>query len=283
MTATSRVGTPAAGFFLQGGAGRIFAMYHAAAHGAPVGQLLVVPAFVEEMNKSRRMLALLARAAARRGVGTLLVDLYGTGESEGDFADARWEIWKEDIAAGLTWLRSRAGGWLGLLGERLGALLALDAVPQDAPSPMPVFFWQPILNGATALTQFLRMRMVSSLARAESGESTDDLRRELANQRSVEVGGYELHPQLARQIDRLRLEERVGARAAPIHWFELASEPGRAVSPASRRAIDTLRGRGIEVRETVAIGPPFWSAVEIAEAPALIDATCAAFDLVAPV
>jgi exosortase A-associated hydrolase 2 len=276
------VGAPAAGFFLQGGAGRTFAMYHAAAAGAPRGQLLVVPPFVEEMNKSRRMLALLARAAARRGVGTLLLDLYGTGESEGDFADARWEIWKDDIVAGLAWLRERGGGWLGLLGERLGALLALDAAREHGQSSMPIFLWQPTLNGTTALTQFLRMRMMSSLARAGSGESTDDLRRELANRRSVEVGGYELHPQLARQIDGLRLEELAGERAAPIHWFELVSEPGRAISLASRRAIDTLRGRGVEVREAVALGPPFWSAVEIAEATALIDATCAAFDVVVP-
>lgn len=279
---SSRVGAPAAGFFLQGGAGRIFAMYHAAAAGVPLGQLLVVPPFAEEMNKSRRMLALLARAAARRGVGTLQLDLYGTGESEGDFSDARWEIWKDDVFAALAWLRERAGGWIGLLGERLGALLALDAAREHAPAAAPIFLWQPTLNGATALTQFLRMRMVSSLTRSGSGESTDDLRREFANQKSVEVGGYELHPRLARQIDGLRLEERISVRTAPIHWFELMSEPGRAISPASRRAIDALRGRGVEVHETVALGPPFWSAVEIAEAPALIDATCAAFDAVVP-
>ncbi len=275
------MGAPAAGVFMQGGAGRVFAVYHAPRAGAaPIGQLLVVPPFVEEMNKSRRMLALLARAAAGRGVGTMLLDLHGTGESDGDFADARWEIWKQDTVAALNWLRERTGGWVGMLGVRLGALLALDVARDRTPGVTPIFLWQPVLNGATVVTQFLRMRMVSSLTRGGSGatERTDDLRAVLASGRSVEVGGYELHPQLARDIDALRLENLASVHAAPIQWFELGSAPGRGVAPGSRRAIETLRQHGIEVRETIAEGPPFWSAVEIAEAPALIDATCAFFE-----
>jgi exosortase A-associated hydrolase 2 len=260
-------------------------MYHAPLRAStPAGQLLIVPPFAEEMNKSRRMLALLARACAYRGVGTLLVDLYGTGESEGDFGEARWEIWKQDVAAALAWLHERAGGGVRMLGVRLGALLALDVVRESEPAT-PVLMWQPTLSGAAAITQFLRMRMVSSLTRTGSSEmeSTDALRRRLDSGQPVEVAGYEVHPQLARKIDDLRLEDLASARAAPIRWFELASEPGRGVAPASRRALERLQERGIEVREAVIVGPPFFSSVEIAEAPALIEATCASLDNVEPV
>ncbi len=50
------------------------------------------------MNKSRRMAALQARAFAAMGFGVLQIDLFGCGDSSGDFSDARWDIWKQDLA-----------------------------------------------------------------------------------------------------------------------------------------------------------------------------------------
>jgi hypothetical protein len=47
-----------------------------------------VPPFAEEMNKSRRMIAEVGRRLEGSGVGMLLVDLFGTGDSEGEFAQA---------------------------------------------------------------------------------------------------------------------------------------------------------------------------------------------------
>ena len=51
------------------------------------------------MNKSRRMAALQARAFAEMGFGVLQIDLFGCGDSSGDFSDARWDIWKQDLIA----------------------------------------------------------------------------------------------------------------------------------------------------------------------------------------
>src|SRR3546814_1526626 len=63
-----------------------------------------------EMNRSRRMAALQARALAALGIDVLLLDLFGTGDSAGDFRDARWEIWREDAMAAVAWLGARCGG-----------------------------------------------------------------------------------------------------------------------------------------------------------------------------
>jgi hypothetical protein len=56
--------------FLDGSAGRLFAPYQAAA-AHPRGSVIYVPPFAEEMNRSRRMAALQARAFAAMGFGVL--------------------------------------------------------------------------------------------------------------------------------------------------------------------------------------------------------------------
>ncbi|WP_229425321.1 hypothetical protein [Massilia sp. Se16.2.3] len=78
---------PADAFFLDTQGGRRFCLYH-----APIGEcrgaLVYVHPFAEEMNRSRRMAALQARALAARGIGVLQLDLHGCGDSVGDFGDA---------------------------------------------------------------------------------------------------------------------------------------------------------------------------------------------------
>ena len=83
-------------FFLVGGQGTLFAIYYPPAAGVPRRDgVLYVPPFAEEMNKSRRLVALQARRLAAAGFGVLVPDLYGTGDSAGDFAEARWSIWRK--------------------------------------------------------------------------------------------------------------------------------------------------------------------------------------------
>src|SRR3546814_14690353 len=97
--------------FIDGPAWRLFAIHHAAAPHCRQGLGLVyLPPFAEEMNRSRRMAALQARALAALGIDVLLLDLFGTGDSAGDFRDARWEIWREDAMAAVAWLGARCGG-----------------------------------------------------------------------------------------------------------------------------------------------------------------------------
>ena len=96
MTAAARAGEPA-GRFLETAHGRIFCMHFPARGAAPLGAVVVAPPFAEEMNKCRRMWTLLAAQLETAGIGTLIPDLHGTGESDGDFAAARWNalIWTE--------------------------------------------------------------------------------------------------------------------------------------------------------------------------------------------
>src|SRR5215469_17330088 len=100
--------TAPASFFLPGPAGDLFAIYHSPAPSTrDRGDVVYVHPFAEEMNHSRHLISTLARQLSRYGLGVLMVDLYGCGDSAGDFAEARWETWKEDVAAAVRWLHGR--------------------------------------------------------------------------------------------------------------------------------------------------------------------------------
>ena len=142
-------------FFLPAQRGERFCIFHPAA-GMPRGGVIYIPPFAEEMNKARRMAALQSRAFAAAGYAVLQMDLFGCGDSSGDFSEATWELWKQDIALGVQWISERAGGTVTLWGLRLGALLALDAARICNPLPAAFVLWQPVLTGEALLTQFLR-------------------------------------------------------------------------------------------------------------------------------
>lgn len=262
--------------FLPGTAGALFALYRAPVNARAERVVVFVPPFGEEMNKSRRMFTLCAEGLAAGGMASLVVDLYGTGDSEGDFSEARWETWRADVVSALRWVQARGHSRTVLLGLRMGALLALEAI-QLAPDVERVIVWQPVLAGEAMITQFLRMDVAGQmLAQAEERSSTESLRRRLRSGDAVEVGGYTLAPALVSAIDGLRLESLATAAVRHIDWIEVVANPATARSPAGDRVRQAWDARGILVRHTRVAGPPFWSSVEISEAPELVYATVSA-------
>ena len=86
-------------FFLKAGEGQRFCIVHRPS-GVCHGALLYVHPFGEEMNKSRRMVALQCRALAENGFLVLQMDLRGCGDSSDEFVDASWQDWIEDVLRG---------------------------------------------------------------------------------------------------------------------------------------------------------------------------------------
>ena len=196
---------PFEAFFLHAGSGERFCIFHPA-NGAPLGSILYVHPFAEEMNKSRRMAAQQARAFRARGYSVLQIDLQGCGDSGGDFGEARWELWHDDLALAAAWLATHADGPVHLWGLRLGALLAADHLRQAPHSFAGLLLWQPVISGTQFMTQFLRFRLgAEMLSGAAAGKGTEQLRAQLAAGAALEIAGYELAPPLASAIERLDL------------------------------------------------------------------------------
>jgi exosortase A-associated hydrolase 2 len=270
---------PALPFFLKGGFGERFCLYYAPHSKMEChSSIIFVHAFADEMNKSRRMAALQARAFAAMGFGVLQMDLFGCGDSSGEFRDARWTIWKEDLAVARTWLKNRVHGPVGLWGLRLGALLALDFAKDSESEFEKIILWQPVISGETFLTQFLRMRMASEMLGEERERvaGTRTLRDSLLTGETLEVAGYELAPALAAAIDSLKMDE-LAITKCPIHWFEIVSATGRAMPPVAGRMANAWKGSGVELRMHIVPCAPFWATQEISECPALLSATAELF------
>lgn len=271
---TVRPGTIPEPFFADTGRGRRFAIVNRP-DGLPRGGVLFIPPFAEEMNKSRRMAALTAAALAGDGWLVLRFDLQGCGDSEGDFADATWQGWLDDLNFWTQWLREQTGGSLLLWGLRAGALLASAWLDRTRES-LPLLLWQPVANGQRYFTQFLRLRAAAEMmdSRQTKGVVTR-LSEALAQGSAVTVAGYTLNPALANPMSEARLSFPDEYRAG-VFVLEITRAEKPTLSPASEMMIRQWRDSGIESAASVVPGPQFWQTTEIETAPAGIEATVAA-------
>lgn len=236
--------------------------------------MLLAPPFGDEMNKSRRMLALQARRLSALGFGVLQLDLEGCGDSDGELREVRWAGWKNDLAAGADWLAGRLNAPLYLLGLRMGALLALDFARGHA-GIAGIVLWQPLASGDSFITQLLRLKLAGSMAGA-SAPGTAALRAALSSGEMLEIGGYEITGSLADDLGALDLRV-LGQVSCPVHWFEMVADAARPMPPAALRTAEAWRAGGVALTLSTVGGPPFWSTQEITESAALLDATCTAF------
>jgi len=253
--------------FLPVGSRAIFALHHAPA-GPARGAVVYVPPFTEEMNKSRRMAALQSRALASLGWHVLQIDLHGTGDSEGDFSEATWTTWLEDVQAARSWLRLQCGHEPWLWGLRLGALLATAAAGQQACAGL--LLWQPVVSGRQHLQQFLRLLAGADwLAGAAEARAQASPMADLQRGMAVEVAGYTLSPELALPMAEAHLA--LPEDGTPVHWLEVSPRAGASLSPVAQRLLAPRAGGAEGV---VVTGPSFWQAQEIEHASELIDQSC---------
>jgi exosortase A-associated hydrolase 2 len=263
-------------FFLPAGAGQCFCLYHPPQGPEEKGAVLYIHPFAEEMNKSRRMAALQSRALAAAGFGVLQVDLRGCGDSSGDFGDADWRTWVEDVVNASHWLSARSKAPLWLWGLRAGCLLAVDAAVNMKNSPNFIF-WQPVVSGKQHWQQFMRLKMAGELASGRAMGGVGQIRQQLAAGQAVEIAGYTVVPGLADGLEKADLLPPT-IFSGRVTWFELSTRDEATLAPVSQQRIDQWRAAGFMVDAKVVRGPGFWQTAEIEDAPELIAATLVALE-----
>ena len=265
-------------FFLPTDAGHRFCAYHPAGSDKARGAILYLHPFAEEMNKSRRMAALQARALAEAGYHVLQIDLLGCGDSSGDFADASWSAWREDALLAYRWLRTQSQAPLTLWGLRAGCLLAAS-VAVDLPEQANFIFWQPVVSGKQHWQQFMRLKMAGELGAGKARLVAEELRQHLAAGEPVEIAGYSVSPELVAGLEAAELQPPSG-QPGKVSWFELSMRDEATLAPVSQKYIEQWRVAGFDVETKVVRGPGFWQTSEIEDAPELISATLAALESV---
>jgi alpha-beta hydrolase superfamily lysophospholipase len=287
-------------FFFGAGRGARFCLLHEPAGTGVRGSVLYLPPFAEEQNRARRAASVCARQLAAAGWTVLQMDLGGCGDSAGDFADATWAGWIEDLRHGITILGRRARGPLWLWAVRAGALLAADLIKErHVDSHTPLLLWQPVLSGAQHLKQFLRMRAVRATtldqplpvretATAEMGGehlvldlvsqeharsrlrgSSHQLRADWICGKPVEVAGYTVSPALAFALDRAVFELPPTHRGRVV-WLECVRAASEPVAPASQVCVTSLTSLGLQVNLERVVEEPFWQTTDTAQGQALV-------------
>ena len=237
---------------------------------ASAGDILLVPPFGEEMNRCRAMVAMQARALSEFGFGTLVLDPRGTGDSSGEFCDAAWTGWRDDLQQGIDWLGRAAHGCVAVWGIRLGAIMAAELAVRN-PAITRLLLWQPVVNGKNYFTQFLRIRIAAEMETRGGVRSTDELRARSAAGEMVEVSGYLVGPELARSIDEARFPDAATLSSTKISWFEVVAST--EIVPPNFRTVDEYRAKAVAIEREAVIGPPFWQLHERTLTPSLLEAT----------
>jgi len=264
-------------FLLPGTSGRLFSVFYGPVADTPTVGVLYVPPFAEEMNKTRRQAALQARRLAAQGYGVLCVDLFGTGDSEGHFRDARWDNWIEDLLTAIRWLEQRGMQRIILWGVRFGALLTVDLADRLGRGVEPrierIILWQPVFSGKLYVGQFLRLRAAAEMMAGDGSLNTAELREQLQRGESVEIAGYDLHPDLAAAIERRDLRRMSLPAGVRVDWFEILPDAEKSLPPVARQVADTWAEAGVDVDIKTVVGAPFWSTPEIVVIDELLEKT----------
>jgi exosortase A-associated hydrolase 2 len=266
-------GATAGASFIDGPRGRLLTATWTPLHaGERLSCVMIVAPFAEEMNKCRRMMAMLARQAALDGRVALIPDLYGTGDSDGDFSDADCDTWVGDLCAVESWAAER--GWIvdAVVGVRAGCLLASRYARSRSNALGVTAFWQPVHEGARMLDQFMRMRVAASQMDG-SGESLSGLRTLLASGETVHVSGYGISAAMGQQLSALKLVPEMNDRLGQVHWFEVKRSEESALPQPSRSALEQLNANGINAHLHAMVGDQFWASTEIVCDQALVAAT----------
>lgn len=257
-------------FFLDATVGQRFCLLHEPAVGqAVLGQVIYVHPFAEEMNAARRMAALQSRAFAQAGFVVLQIDLLGCGDSSGDFEDASWDAWLQDLALAQRWMQQRWHGPMWWWGVRAGGLLAAQACRTNA-VPAQLLLWQPVLSGEQHLNQFLRLQMAGDIARGEPSRGTAPLTQLLAQGESVEVAGYRVSGTLSQGMAQADLEGFPSG--SQIICLELGSptDDGRGLSPALSGQLQRWQQAGCTATGHLCEGAAFWQMLECPDSEAWV-------------
>jgi exosortase A-associated hydrolase 2 len=281
---------PAASFFLEATPGKRFCIYHAPHPGGVCrGGFIFVHPFADEMNRSRRMVALQARQFAALGYAVLLIDFFGCGDSTGESGEATWDIWKADLALAKTWLENKISAPVGLWGLRLGALLALDFAQEftrnsgNNPSRRitSLILWNPVISGISFMTQFLRLRLGNDMfTEGPRSSGVRAMREALQDGATLEVAGIDISPALAATIDALHAET-LWIEKMPVYWLEVvraghdASLSRMQMPPATIEVFDEWRRHAVDLHFSMAPGLPFWATQELSTCPELLAMTSA--------
>lgn len=258
--------------FITGQRGDLFCVHFPPSPGAADrGDLILAPPFAEELNRARVTIAAQARALQQIGFGVLLLDLYGTGDSAGEFSDARWEYWRADLASAANWLNARGRTRIGLWGVRLGGLLAVDAAAEWPDRFERLLLWDPPLTGKDYIDRFLQIAAASPNS-ASTGITKVGDRIRVDPTAAIEVAGYPISRSLMHGISRTSLAVFMQGLPMRIDWLDLRDRGEHRLFEAQQMGARPGSHAPFAYHQMQV--QPFWAVQDVRPDAQLLQTTC---------
>ena len=216
-----------------------------------------------------------ARRFTEAGYAVFILDLFGSGDSEGDFAEATPQIWQQDILAAISWLNKTSDNPPILWAMRAGALLTMDLIQKAPDITDQLILWSPVVNGKRFITQFMRIKLAAEVTNKSNGSqlTLKDMWQDLDSGKNIEIAGYNLSPELAYGISSLSLNDMTMPQAVSLKWIETSlSDPAR-LSPASQKVIENWNKKNLDISSIAINDLAFWALQEPEWADLYIDQT----------
>lgn len=232
--------------------------------------LIILPPFADEMNKSRHIISQFMRQATALEYSCILMDHFGTGDSEGDLDDASLALWQADLTLLVEQLAAEGYQQLSFLAIRFGAVQLLDLLnqPNLALPVKHVMFWQPIFELKKFWQQFFRVKIAEQMALGEK-LSQKELEQQLANGDVIEIAGYPISPTFyASTYEGNFTLPGVSTGFIPqISWLEVSqmATPGANV----QKYLNQLQ-QSCPINFQLVAEAPFWNTTELASADTLL-------------
>lgn len=266
-------------FFLPADEGFRFALYTPSSSECARGSLLYIHPFGEELNKTRHVVAAQIRSLAAAGFDVLQIDLFGCGDSSGEFSEASWDVWLDDIERAIAWLQACSEAPLWLWGLRVGSLLAAE-IGRRLTKPCHFLFWQPLLDGNLAMRQVLRQAAAAEMLTSDGkGKGCiTGLKDLLKAGYPIEIGGYTISPGLADGLVQASLKPPL--LAGRLVWLDVSNSEFSQISPSTAACLAEWEKAGFTVIHQRVSGPAFWQSAELEAVPELMVETIGALESV---
>lgn len=217
----------------------------------------MLPAFAEEMNRTRSFASRIAWQLAGSGFCVLQPDLSGAGDSTGEFSNATWDNWVSELYRASRWLAEQSEP-LNVVTVRAGSLFLPGLVKREPALFEKICMVEPFISGQECAAEFLQLRVARSMFEGTK-ESIAWLTGELNKGVTLEIAGYELSPDLHRSLCLCSIEQLDAAMSGSGFVVGCGRSEDNKRNTKIKALVDKWKAGGLSVDYKYVGTDPFWS------------------------